>query len=190
MEKLYCYIDESGQDTQGELFIVAVVITGDERDGVFQLCETIERATGKGRVKWYEAQYERCLAYMRRILQEPILQGKLNVVTFRNAGQDYLQLTVQAVAEVVLAHSQEPYSATVLIDGLPRSKRKVVGARLRHLGVRVRKVRGVRKEENDALILLADALCGFVRAAREGQGEMQRLFGQAKTRGFITAFEP
>jgi len=127
---------------------------------------------------------------MRQVLQEPMLRGKLHVVIYHNAGQDYLQLTVQAVAEVVLAHAQEPYSTTVLIDGLPRSKRKVIGARLRHLGVRVRKVRGVRKEENDALIRLADALCGFVRAAREGQGEMQRLFERGRGNGFITEFEP
>ena len=26
--KLYCYVDETGQDTQGCLFLVAVVVTG------------------------------------------------------------------------------------------------------------------------------------------------------------------
>jgi len=28
MQKLYCYLDETGQDTAGGLFVVAAVITG------------------------------------------------------------------------------------------------------------------------------------------------------------------
>ena len=32
MEKLYAYVDETGQDTQGTLFLLAVVVVGDERD--------------------------------------------------------------------------------------------------------------------------------------------------------------
>ncbi len=30
--KLFCYVDETGQDTQGRLFVVAVVVTGSERE--------------------------------------------------------------------------------------------------------------------------------------------------------------
>jgi hypothetical protein len=60
-----------------------------------------------------------------------------------------------------------------------------VGRRLRHLGVRTRKVRGVRKDESDALIRLADALCGFVRAAIEGQEVMKKLFEWGKKKGYL-----
>ena len=31
-QKLYAYVDESGQDTLGELFLVSVVVTGEARD--------------------------------------------------------------------------------------------------------------------------------------------------------------
>jgi len=34
MQKLYCYVDESGQDTEGEISFVSIVITGTERDGL------------------------------------------------------------------------------------------------------------------------------------------------------------
>jgi hypothetical protein len=40
-------------------------------------------------------------------------------------------------------------------------------------------MRGIRRDENDALIRLADALCGFVRAVYENQPDMQQLFQQA-----------
>jgi hypothetical protein len=46
-------------------------------------------------------------------------------------------------------------------------------------------VRGIRKEEADALIRLADAVCGFVRAALEDREEYRIVFEQAKKRGFI-----
>ncbi|HIP97684.1 MAG TPA: hypothetical protein EYH32_10770, partial [Anaerolineae bacterium] len=84
IEKLYCYVDETGQDTRGELFIVSVVIVGAGRDQAIQLCEAIERATGKGRVKWLKTRYDRRLAYIRRVLQEPIFQGKLNFAIYQN----------------------------------------------------------------------------------------------------------
>lgn len=51
MLKLYCYVDESGQDTEGRLFIVGGVITTQERDELTALCEQIERNVGK-RNKW------------------------------------------------------------------------------------------------------------------------------------------
>ena len=48
-------------------------------------------------------------------------------------------------------------------------------------------LRGVRREEADALIRLADACCGFVRAALSGrQPEMAALFERAKTNGYLT----
>jgi hypothetical protein len=41
-EKLYCYVDETGQDTRGDLYIVSVVVADDERDRSIELCEAIE----------------------------------------------------------------------------------------------------------------------------------------------------
>jgi hypothetical protein len=183
-KKIYCYVDETGQDTQGELFIVSIVVTDQERARAIQVCEAIEQATGKGRVKWIKTRYDRRLAYIRRILQEPIFQSRLNFAIYQDT-RDYLPLTVQTIARAILAHAQEPYKATVLIDGLPHSQQREVGRRLRHLGVRTRKVRGVRKDESDALIRLADALCGFVRAAIEGQEAMKKLFEWGEKKGYL-----
>ncbi len=50
-DKLFCYVDETGQHTYGALFVVSVVIAGKERDELFKICETIETKTGK-RTKW------------------------------------------------------------------------------------------------------------------------------------------
>lgn len=50
--KLYCYIDETGQDNFGRLFIVAVVITGKKREDLRYLLRHIETTSEKGRHKW------------------------------------------------------------------------------------------------------------------------------------------
>ena len=80
--KLYCYVDESGQDTKGKLFVVAVVITAEERERIIDLLEAIELVTGKHRMKWIRTSHARRLAYVRRVLSLSILRNKLSVALF------------------------------------------------------------------------------------------------------------
>lgn len=48
MKKIYCYVDETGQDTGGKIFVVSIILTMTERDSLLGLCEKIEKETGKG----------------------------------------------------------------------------------------------------------------------------------------------
>ena len=114
-------------------------------------------------------------------MERPIFAGKLNLAIYRDA-QDYSSLTVQAIVRALSATGETDYKATVFIDGLPRSLERAVGLQLRRSRVRIKKVRGL-KDEADALIRLADAVCGFVRGAVQGQPAMQALFEQAKRAG-------
>lgn len=187
-QKIYCYVDETGQDTQGALFIVSVVVTDTERDRITRLCEAIERSSGKKRVKWTKTHYTRQVAYIEQILQEPAFQGRLYFAIYRDS-TDYVALTTKTIAAATLDHVAGPYKATILIDGLPRSLRRKVGSQLRHLGIRTRKVRGL-KDENDALIRLADAVCGLVRAALiKDQVELKQAFEQGKRSGYLKELE-
>lgn len=56
-----------------------------------------------------------------------------------------------------------PYKATIFVDGLSGSALPRFSRTLRDLHVQTKKIRGVRKDENSALIRLADAFCGLVR---------------------------
>ena len=51
MQKLYCYVDETGQDTKGKLFIISIVLTERERDELEKRIEEIEQKSGKGKLK-------------------------------------------------------------------------------------------------------------------------------------------
>ena len=183
MQKLYCYVDETGQDTQGNFFLVAVVIARDERDHLRSQLEEIERATGKGRRKWVLTRDKSRVEYMRRILSLTVLRSHLLYSVYRNAA-GYLSLTVHATARAITDCAADDYRATVFVDGLPKSQTRWFGKALRELGIRTDKVRGVRREEADALMRLADALCGFVRAGLTGQGEMAELLAYATAEGY------
>jgi hypothetical protein len=67
-QKLYAYVDESGQDTLGAFFVVATVLTADNQERVRQALERLERASGKGLRKWVKATPRQRLAYMTPVL--------------------------------------------------------------------------------------------------------------------------
>jgi len=46
--KLYAYVDESGQDTQGEFFVVSVVVLDADHEAILQQLEAIETRSRKG----------------------------------------------------------------------------------------------------------------------------------------------
>lgn len=182
--KLSCYVDETGQDTGGAFFLVAVVVTAEERNKLTALLERIEQTSGKGRVKWTKTEKSARLAYIRIVLAQPMLKGSLFYAHYHHTTQ-YVPLTVLTTARAILAVAPDDYRATIFIDGLPRSKERWFGSELRHLRIATKKVRGVRREENDALMRLADALAGFVRAALEKKGRFPILLRASEKHGFI-----
>src|SRR3989344_2612495 len=186
VKKLYCYVDETSQDTQGKLFVVSVVVASNERDALMKLCEKIEKESGKGKFKWGKAEKKLRLDYVKRIFKTKIFKGKLRYSVFRDT-KDYDLATIVAVSKAI--HFKEPaqgYTTLVYVDGLSKSKRHEYGSQLRKLGVPTRKVRGVTKDENNALTRLADAIAGFVRdALAKEQKDAEKLFELAKADKYL-----
>lgn len=177
-------MDETGQDTGGELFVVAVVIAEQDVEPLRLACERIEQETGKRSLKWIRTNYDRRLAYVRAVVQAPIFRYALYAATHRGR-KDYFDSALRTIAHSLAHVAGKGYEATIRIDGLPRSLERAAAAQLRRMGVAAGKVRGIRKDENDALIRLADAVCGWVRAAGEGQPEMQALLERAIRLGVV-----
>ncbi len=106
-EKLYCYVDETGQDTHGRLFIVSVVVAKKDRDELQKILETIEHETGKGLRKWRKARTEAKIAYLERIFTNKLFARK---IFYRLTPETtaYREATLQTIAAVVqAAKSQE-----------------------------------------------------------------------------------
>jgi hypothetical protein len=185
MQKLYCYVDETGQDTKGALFFVSVVIVGQEREQLIPLLETLEHETGKQKRKWSKSRPGLRHAYIRRVLREESFIGKLYYHRVSNT-QEYTAATIQATAQAIKKTAPPIYKATILVDGLSRTEERSFARGIRAAGVHTEKIRGAT-DEADAFIRLADAVCGFIREAEEGDaGELRPLLERAVKEGYIT----
>jgi hypothetical protein len=183
-QKLYCYVDETGQDTEGGLFVVAVAIIGTNREEVRKLLQQIEYTSGKGKKKWMKATRKQRHAYIKQVVQALAFRGRIFFASFEKT-TDYLPCLLQTVAwALARATFEAPYQATILIDGLGKKEYHRVGTGLRDLGVVVKKVRGLR-DENDEFVRLVDATAGFVRDHLEGQVYGKELYQEAVRVGTI-----
>src|SRR5437879_1456328 len=110
-QKLYCYVDESGQDTEGELFLVSVVVSELEQEAFTRELERIEEETGKRKTKWHKSAMGRRIAYIKAILASPIFQRTIFFSHYANS-QAYVDLTVLTTAKAILQRVQHSYKAT------------------------------------------------------------------------------
>lgn len=182
VQKLYAYVDESGQDTRGVFFVVGVVVLEEEREAVLHEIERIENESGKKNSKWHKSRPTSRQAYMEGIAQSSFFQKTLFFEEFANSKQ-YLEMTSYAVAKAIFKRAEENYTASIFIDGFTKREVEKFEKDLRVLRVKKQKVRSVRKEENDGLIRLADALCGSVRDVRDGNPWAAGVLAILKKRG-------
>jgi hypothetical protein len=163
---------------------VAVVIAGDDRDGLLEWLSAVEQATGKGKTPWHKSRHQARQAYIDRVLSEARLGGSIFYSVYPGT-RAYHDLTLLTIAKALGERSRgQPYKVTVIIDGLQRSEIRLVSVGLRRIRVPIRKVRGAR-DESHALVRLTDAMAGFLRDAEEGRTEWQARLIRAQTQGII-----
>ena len=193
MHKLYCYVDESGQDTTAQperrrVFIVAVAIFAQDQTLLESVCEEYEQTSGKGKAKWNQASPKRRLNYLQRVIHDDRFCQTLCYAHFYPPPKP--QFDADTIASIALAiewkNPPRDYSSDIFIDGISERKQTQYANALRALGIRVRRVHQAR-DESYALIRLADALAGLTREAIEGQSEASMaLLRLAIHRGIVS----
>src|SRR5262249_20441576 len=131
--KTLCYVDETGQDTLGLFFLVALVITGEEREDLRQLLMRIEKISGKTSRKWTNATLKQRTAYLAQLLAAKAFEGKIFYREFSRT-TNYLSCTVETIAQGVAKKALREYRVAVIIDRLGKREGKAVGAALRKRG--------------------------------------------------------
>lgn len=161
-QKLYCYVDETGQDTVGKLFLVAIVLKEIEQlESLEKKLEKIEKRSGKKQIKWKRVKKDIKIKYLKELLQIKELRKSIFYSIYENT-TEYTSLTSFTVAKAVLAKSKENYTVTVVIDGLNNKERDTVRNELKKLKVKYNKIRGMKDEQN-IFLRLSDAIAGFLR---------------------------
>lgn len=164
-QKLYCYIDETGQDTKGQIFIVVVIILEEERKEIEDIILKYEKRSQK-KDKWNKTNTERRIKFMEYIQSENALQNCVFWSSYSGT-TEYWDLTGLSIAKAVLRRAKDPYQTFIMMDGANKKESMILGAILRKLHVRTKKIRG-GDEKQSALLRLADACAGCFRDALEG----------------------
>ncbi|MCS6847322.1 MAG: DUF3800 domain-containing protein [Anaerolineae bacterium] len=190
MQKLYCYVDESGQYSTAHfgrrrVFVVAVAVFEEDREMLEKACERYERESGEGKRKWSHCNSESRLTYLQLVFAD---QRFYNSLCFSHSEPplkpEFDTRTILSIAKAIWWRKPEgDYTSEIYIDGISKSKQSEYARELRKIGIRVKRVHKAR-DESYALIRLADSLAGLARAALENQeGEEASLLGQAMRRG-------
>ena len=183
----YCYVDESGQHTQGVFFTVAVVIVnGTElRDEVECMLLEIEKKTGKESTKWSKTNYVKKSRYIRAIATIPELKNCLFCSIYTDT-RDYVNLTIKTITQAVQENGPDTdrYRVKVVVDGMNKKEAKLASKLLKEQVVGFKKVRGA-KDESSAWIRLVDAIAGFRRDAYEDKPYTKNLYSDVQRRGFL-----
>ena len=187
MQKLYAYVDESGQDTEGKFFVVGVVVLAKDRDQIEKELEHIQESSHKRIKKWHKAPRTHRISYFQQITRNPIFHHTLFFKTF-SKNKKYIEMTSYATAKAILkTTSDHDYRATIYIDGFRQPELQEFTRGLRNLKIKWRKIRGVKNEESDRFILLADALCGLIRDADDEDKWAVSTLDKLKKAGMVTA---
>src|SRR3990167_5466066 len=161
VQKLYCYVDESGQDTKGDWFLVAVIMLGVNIDKIKLKLEKIERQSGKFTTKWHRSKHLQRTRYFDAIINLKELKYSLYYSIYKNTIL-FADLIALTTVKAINSQNLQNCLVQIVIDGLRKNQEKQFSASIRKLGIKTAKVKGAR-DESDPIIRLADALAGLLR---------------------------
>lgn len=176
LKKVYEYVDESGQDTAGRYFVVSVMVTSHGLE--IELLE-IEKLSKKRNFKWQAADYRYRRDYVDRLAR---LKGFTAYYSEFKDRNDYRVMTASTAAAAIKEEGSP--STEVYVDGLRRNEyslfKKLMKPTAKHVYVH-----GVRKDENNPHIRVADALCGLIRDASERDEWSIAAVAKLKRKGLL-----
>lgn len=164
MQKMYCFVDESGQDTLGKFFVVAILTIKDKKDELGDLITEYEAKSGKNNVKWSKTTHAKRMDFISRLFSDKNIKGSLFYSLYKSVDYDYFMIL--SIAKVVnKTEIKKGQRISVYVDGLTKTKVKMYSNELRKLGIKNCKVKGVKKDENNVFIRIVDSVAGFIRLA-------------------------
>lgn len=178
MNKVTIFIDETGQDTNGHLFILAMVVAENELEELRNFLIEAEQRSGKLAKKWQKTRNKERQNYIKVILESRLLRKSLFFEHFANAGKDYLPLTIYAIANLFQQLKINNQKVSIIVDALNKKERAILTAKMRGFHFKIDKIVG-KRDQSDPILRLADALAGFVRDGIEKHSQFQKLFEES-----------
>ncbi|MBI2552005.1 DUF3800 domain-containing protein [Candidatus Uhrbacteria bacterium] len=182
-QKLYCYVDESGQDARSTFFVVVAVIT-EENERLKEKLQRIEKSAGVGNKKWRKTRSSNRCRYLQTLLEQQIGFGSVFFGAYKKP-LPYFFPILEIIEKSIQAKAAQTYRAIVVVDGIDNKKAAELTGALRLKGIVLDFVRSGR-DESEALLRLADRWVGCVRKAREEKNSEEDLIMQnAIAQGYL-----
>ncbi|MDD5433643.1 MAG: DUF3800 domain-containing protein [Candidatus Pacebacteria bacterium] len=162
MQKLYCYIDETGQDTQSEVFVVVAVVSEQEQNKLREELINIEQLARTGHRKWHKSKPERRLKYLEMILAKKIGKEEVFFASYQKPLPYFLPI-LETIERAIKLKAKGRYQATICVDGIDKKKAQELTNALHLREVKTSFIKG-KRDEAEPLIRLADMWAGCIRA--------------------------
>lgn len=182
-QKLYCYVDETGQDVGSKFFIVVAVIVLSNINDERKLLSELESETKIGKSKWHKSNYKFRIKFIEGFLSKENKNLRVYFLKARKPILFYVP-TLEILQKAILENSGPNTQAVVCIDGLDAFSAKKFTNALRTKNLKISLAKGVR-DESEVLIRLADRWAGCLRMALFGNEPCQDLVERAKKKGLL-----
>lgn len=186
MQRLYCYVDETGQDPRSDIFIVVAVITDREQDSLRTELIAAESEAKTGQRKWHKSRPDRRIKYLKIILAKQIAGGDVFFAQYSKPLPYFLPL-LETIEKSIKQKTQSAYRAVIIVDGIDRKKATELTGALRLKNISLEFVRTAR-DESEPIIRLADMWAGCLRSSITNKdSETTDIIKQAQSQGYLKA---
>lgn len=182
-QKLYCYVDESGQDSRSEFFIVVTVIAVDNQQELKDKLLKLERDSGFGRKKWHKSRSPERERFLDLVMKNNIGNGSIYYGHYKKPLPFFLPL-LETLTKAIVATARDNYMCVIYVDGIDKKKSGELTNALRLKGVKTGYVRSAR-DESEPLIRLADRWVGCIRASFENNRESKNIVARAINKNYL-----
>jgi hypothetical protein len=184
VKKLYCYVDETGQDAGSNFFVVVNVVSGEEQNGIRNELLRIEETNKVHARKWFNSRSPAKEEFLYSLMKEGLAKGDLYYCKFKKPLSFFLPMLETIEKAIKDKAGDSLYQAIVYVDGIDKKKAKELTGDLRFKGIKLKYVRSAR-DESEPMIRLADRWAGCIRDALEGKKGNIEILVKAEKDGYI-----
>lgn len=182
-QKLFCYVDETGQDDRSDHFIVVAVVSAVEQNELKDALERIEQQAKIGAKKWHKLRSPEREAFLELVINAQLVAGEVFFGRYQKPLPFFLPM-LETVVKAIQAVSAEDYQVVVYVDGIDKKKARELTNALRLKGIKTKHVRSARVE-SEPLIRLADRWAGCIRGRFEGSAPAKKVMIQAMASDYL-----
>lgn len=183
-KKLYCYVDETGQDAGSDFFIVASIVSEAEQQSLKNGLLSLEKELKIGQKKWHKLRSPDREQFLQAVMARSLAAGEVYYSKYKKPLPFFFPLLEVVEKAIKDKAGSDSYQAVVYVDGIDKKKAKELTGALRLKGIKLSHVRSSR-DESEVLIRLADRWAGCIRAGIENNPESKNVVSQAVNKDYL-----